>query len=184
MQDKMIGEKEHPEMEILQEVHKITEDIIDEETGKKIGEKIISTINPIKTQPDDANAMTPTIKDGKNFFLKYIYIFKKIVNGSTAKNQWSTPKQPKLRDVMQKAMGRMRSAGRNQREVTPFETPNTSTTIEEGMEKTEMLTENGKPMIRFMNFTSNLSALEEHDTTDITNTTKEGSPASQIHTQG
>lgn len=164
MQDKFIGEKEEYPEKHMQQVHRVTEDIIDEETGKIIGQKTTSTINPIKPGTD----VTPTPKDQING---------SGVNMTPIKDQWTTPKQPKLRDVMQKAMGKMRSTGRRPREVTPIETPKTSSTMD-GLEKTELLNEDGKPMIRFTNFTSNMSALEEHDTTAITNTTTEGSTPS------
>lgn len=73
---------------------------------------------------------------------------------------------------MQRAMGKVRSAGRRA-SVPVSETEKTpkAAQVMEGMEKREVTAEDGKPMVRFMNFTSNLSALEEHDNTEITDTT-------------
>ena len=62
MQHKLTGEKEAQPEKHLQEVHRITTDIIDEETGQRIGQKITATVNPLNT-PDGvaskADGITP-----------------------------------------------------------------------------------------------------------------------------
>lgn len=71
----------------------------------------------------------------------------------------------RFKDVMHRAVDRIRSS--RSRETTPItNTPNQLSTPEEAF-TSEI--KNVTPSIRFNNFTGNLSALEEHDSTSITN---------------
>jgi hypothetical protein len=63
LQKKMVGEKEGHLEQHLQKVTRVTEDIIDDETGRKIGEKVTSTINPL--EPGDVK----TPKEGSQIIL-------------------------------------------------------------------------------------------------------------------
>lgn len=174
LQRKLTGEKETYPLKHLQQVHRITEDIINEESGEKIGEKTTSTISPLDTTeaPTDTTIMDET-PEQKQLDVNGVGT---PVKPKTPSHVWHTPKQQKLRDVMQRAIDKVRSTtGRHSREQTPNieTTPQTTSSTIDGLDKTELLSEDGKAIVRFTNFTSNLSALEEHDTTEITNTTKE-----------
>ncbi|KAL7071209.1 hypothetical protein ACQ4LE_009433 [Meloidogyne hapla] len=73
----------------------------------------------------------------------------------------------RFKDVMHKAVERIRSS--RSREATPITSTNTPNQLSTPEEVLTGEMKNVTPSIRFNNFTGNLSALEEHDSTSITN---------------
>ncbi|KAL3120771.1 hypothetical protein niasHT_008063 [Heterodera trifolii] len=145
-----------------QQIHRRTEHIIDEETGHKIGEKRTETISK------------PSAENGDG--------------AMRLKEAFATPKQPKLRKVMQRAVDRVRAGRRESGDgtrdtQTPQQMQRQRHSADGTAEKTEIVVECGRPMVRFSNFTSNLSALEEHQTTDILDTSEGGTTPTTSETQ-
>lgn len=147
--EKLTGEKIPFEDGTLKQVNRITDAMIDAETGQKIGEKTTTTVSDL---PNAGNVLEES--------------------GSKSKQmRAATPKQPKLREVMQRAMDKVRISGGRRESETAVENDKNETVkptiVVEETEKPQITVEEGKPVVRFKNFTSNLSALEEHNTTDI-----------------
>uniref|UniRef100_A0A914HQS8 Phospholipase n=1 Tax=Globodera rostochiensis TaxID=31243 RepID=A0A914HQS8_GLORO len=105
----------------LQKVHRLTEDIIDGGTGRKIGEKTTETISKPPENETISKPKEPSL---------------------------TTPIQQKLKGVMQRTVDRVRAGRRESDDSkdTPAKPIQRQRHSADGMENTEIFVENGKPM--------------------------------------